>query len=136
MLISRFRMPALVVGLLLLKAAGSAGLEVQQHDGVKYVTGGVGDDERKELAALSHQFNVKLTLALANGDFLGDAKVHIADAAGKTVLDAVTDGPSFYAQLKPGKYTVEVNRDGKVLKRTAQVTASGQQHLMFSWKEE
>jgi hypothetical protein len=125
-----------LIGILLLVRSPSPGLEVQEHDGVKYVTGGVGFDERKELDALSSQFNLKLTLALTNGDFLGDSKVHITSADGATVLDAVTDGPYFYVHVKPGTYTVKIDRDGHVLQRTAHVTGSGQQHLRFSWKEE
>jgi hypothetical protein len=125
-----------VIGVLLLSTNPSLGLEVQEHDAVKYVTGGVGFDERKELDALSKQFNLKLTLALANGEYLGDSKVHITNAAGATALDAETDGPYFYVHLKPGKYTVKIDRDGHVLERTVQVPGSGQQQLTFSWKAE
>jgi hypothetical protein len=125
-----------LIGIVLLVASPSRGLEVQDHDGVKYVTGGVGFDERKELDALSRQFNLKLTFALTNGDFLGESQVHITSADGTAVLDAVTDGPYFYVHLKPGTYTVKIDRDGHVLQRTAHVTDRGQQHLMFSWKEE
>src|SRR6059036_3360602 len=78
-----------LISVVLLGGSPSLGLEVQEHDGVKYVTGGVGFDERKELNALSKQFNLKLTLALANGEYLGDSKVHITTADGATALDAV-----------------------------------------------
>ena len=135
MSVSRFPALATLAGVLLLGSAVGLGVEVQQRDSVKYATGGVGDEERRALDAMSNQFNLKMTLALTSGHFLGDANVHIAAADGHTVLDTMSDGPLFYVHLQPGTYTVKVSLNGKELVKTAHVGEASQQ-MTFTWKEE
>jgi len=134
---STTRVAPVVALLLMLPRLAAAGTQVEHQNGIAYVSGGVGSEERAALAALSREFDLKLTLALASGDYVGDAAVRVTDAAGKTVLDAPTDGPLFYAQLPPGTYTVTVSRNGgHELQRSARVGDGGQAHLVFTWKAE
>jgi len=118
------------------RLAWTAELQVQNKNGVSYVTGGVSDDERTALTNMARDFNLKVTLAIKTGEFLGDAAVRIRDAHGDAVLDANTDGPLFYAKLPPGTYTVTIDRQGKELQKTAQVSSGHQTDLMFSWAQE
>lgn len=67
------------------------------------------------------EYNLHLLFAIKSGAYLADVKVTIQNAKGHTVLDAVSDGPWFYAKLAPGKYTVKADVDGKVQARTVTV---------------
>src|SRR5439155_26546958 len=67
--------------------------KLRTRDGISYVSGGVSDEERRALEAMSERFNLKLTMALASGHFVGDAQVRLLNAQGQTVLDIVADGP-------------------------------------------
>ena len=110
-------------------------LVIQQQGDVAYVSGGVGE-EKEALAAASRRFNLKVTMALGSGHFVGDARVLIEDAHGRPVLDTTADGPLLYAQLQPGTYTVHCSLNGKEVRQTAQVGSGGQRAVSCTWPAE
>lgn len=111
---------------------GSA--RVQTEGGIRYVSGGIGLSERDDLSALSDQFNLRLMFAIqGSGNYLADIQVRILDSGGATVLDAISQGPYFLAQLPPGGYTVEAGMLGQTQRQTVRV-GSGQSQLNFYWR--
>ena len=125
-----------LAAILALAPLAAADLEVHTEKGVSYVSGGVGDDERQALKAMSDRFNLKVLMVLETGHFVSDATVRVENSQGQTVLDTVADGPLLFAQLKPGSYVVTCTLGGKELQQTAHVTDRTQQHLLFSWSTE
>jgi hypothetical protein len=109
---------------------------VRNDQGVTFVTGGAGTEERNALEALGHDFNLKLTMALNDGHFVGDVTVRIRDANGRTVLDTVAKGPLLYAKLDPGTYGVSCSMNGKNQEQTAHVEAKGQEQVKCTWPSE
>jgi hypothetical protein len=109
--------------------------EVQTHNGIPYVSGGFGLEERAELRAIGKKDNLELSFALQNKDYLGGAGVLIKDRNGKEILKAVSGGPLFFAKLPEGTYTVEATAMGKTLEQVAYVPAKGQTQIHFAWKE-
>ena len=99
---------------------------------VSYVTGGAGSDERDHLDASSQRFNLKLTHAAPNGDFVSNVQVRIKDAQGQVMLDTVTEGPLLYAKLPPGSYAVSCTFNGAQQDRSVKVGAE-QTQLAFTW---
>jgi hypothetical protein len=92
----------------------SSRLQVQNDQGVRYVSGGVGESERAELNNQSQQFNLRLLFAMqGSGEYLSAVRVSILDARGGTVLVTESKGPWFLAQLPPGDYTVEASVPGQ-----------------------
>ncbi len=80
---------------------------VQELGAVTFVSGGIGADSRDSLAAREKSYNFKLVLTLeGSGTFVSDARVTIAGAAGKPLLEHVTEGPIFLAGLPAGAYVV------------------------------
>jgi hypothetical protein len=124
-----------VAGILALPPMAVGEVAVHTQDGVSFVSGGVGD-ERQALEAMGQRFDLKLTMALSTGHFVGDARVRIQSPQGRIVLDTLADGPLLYAQLQPGTYTVSCSLNGKELKQTAQITPGAQQELTFTWAAE
>ncbi len=88
-------------------------IEQSEYKGISYVSGGIGSDEREKLTVIGKNYSLKLVFAIKSGEYLSDVKVEISDNIGKKVLDAVADGPWFFANLPPGKYTVTVTMMGK-----------------------
>jgi hypothetical protein len=88
--------------------------------GIAYVSGGIGDDERAILESLSGQYTLKLEFAKRNRDYLGDVRVILR---GPVSLDVISDGPIFLAKLPAGTYSVTAIADG--MPRTQTVTVSG-----------
>ncbi len=85
------------------------------HADVPYITGGVGKTEREMIQqkTQSGMYNLEIKTALHSGHYLGDVAITITDNAGTTVLNATTDGPLFFAKLKPGTYHISGNYNGQ-----------------------
>lgn len=125
-------------------AAGPGGLppstlRVHNDQGVRYMSGGVGESERAELNAQSEQFNLRLLFAIeGSGEYLSAIRVSILDAKDATILTADSKGPWFLAQLAPGNYAVEVtlpDQTGqKTQRQTAHIDDSHQSQLNFYWR--
>jgi hypothetical protein len=109
-------------------------IEVKSYEGIPYVSGGIGLDEREELEASGKDYNLKLTFAVREGNYLGDVKVSIVSSSGKKILDAVSEGPWFFTRLPPGRYSVRAEVKDKTLQRAFEVKAKGQTRLNFLWQ--
>jgi len=126
----------LAAAILILPIAAAAEPKVRTDNGVSYVSGGAGDEEKKALEATGERYSLKVTMALTSGHFVGDAQVKIQDSKGQTLVDTVADGPLLYAALQPGTYTVHCSLNGKAQQQTAQITAGKQTQVACSWTSE
>ncbi len=107
----------------------------QTFGGVSYITGGIGLDESSAIKAAEKDFSLSLLFAQTKrGEFVSDVKVSIKDKSGKTVLEAVSDGPVLLARLPSGAYTVSADYDGKILVKKVQVDAKGVTRAGFVWQ--
>jgi hypothetical protein len=112
--------------------ATDADLAPVQENGITYVSGGVGLDERPAIARMSNGFNMKVSMRTPCGR-AHIAPLRIEDGDGRTVLDIPAAGPTFLAKLPAGKYTVHVTPDDEApLVRTVSVPASGQARLVLA----
>ena len=107
--------------------------EAQQ--GIAYVTGGVGVDEREALRPLRDEFSVKLRFAVQDGAYLADVKVQIQDANGKSVLASTSSGPWFMVDLEPGTYTVLASDANEKLEKQVQVQQGSFEEVLFRFKD-
>jgi hypothetical protein len=121
-------------------AARAAGMEssdeylhVQTFDNIPYVSGGVGIDERDRLKSMAADDNLALSFALKNGHYLGGAEVSIKDNKRNEILEAVSEGPLFFAKLPAGRYVVEATAMGKTITRQVNISANGQARILFAW---
>ena len=109
---------------------------VQTSGGISYVSGGVGADSLDRINALSRDFNLKLVFAMKSGDYVSDVKVAISSAAGKTLLDATSDGPWFLTKLPPGNYQIVATFSGRAEKRAITVGTEKLTTIDFRWGSE
>jgi hypothetical protein len=110
-------------------------LKVQTENGISFVSGGFGVEERAALRTMGEKDNLQLSFALQNKEYLGGAKILIKDERGNQVLETISDGPLFYAKLPEGKYIVMATAQGKTLIQAAEIPNEGQARLYFAWKE-
>ena len=104
--------------------ATAAALALNAH-AATLVCGGVGNDERRELAAAEQGANLALQFTLAGrGNYIADVDVTITPAKG-SAFSARTDGPICYAQLPPGRYKVEASYHGTTRSANADIPAKG-----------
>lgn len=80
-------------------------IEVKEANGIKYVTGGVGEQSRMQMDAIKGDFNLQVTSAASSGEFMGVTGIAITDTKGNVLVQTRVE-PLFYAALPPGKYIV------------------------------
>jgi len=132
----------MILGLTLLLGLRAAGVtaqglsapQAQTYQGIPYLSGGIGEEEREMLRRLAHNYNVQLIFAAKEGHYLSEVHVIIMDARGRTVLDTVSEGPWLYTQLPAGTYTILVQVNGQTQRRVVQVGQQKQIQLAFYWE--
>jgi hypothetical protein len=108
---------------------------LQTFGGVGFVSGGIGVDESAAIQAAEKDFTLSLLFAQTKrGEYLSDIKVSIKDKGGKTVLEAVSEGPMLLAKLPAGVYKVSADYEGKALVKTVRIEAKGVTRAAFVWQ--
>ena len=74
----------------------------ERQNGIQFLSGGIGVEERNAMQAESKVYNLKLSFSLKDGAYIADVKVAI-DSGKKPLVRTNSDGPLFYAKLPPGK---------------------------------
>jgi hypothetical protein len=110
--------------------------EPQTLNGITYLSGGIGQDEAAAMKAEAKRYPLSIIFSEGRHDaYVANAKVTIADASGKTVLDAVSVGPIMLVKLPAGRYRISAMAAGKTLQREAQVKAKGDEQVLFHWSK-
>jgi hypothetical protein len=117
-------------------AAVIAGEVVRSAGAVSYVSGGVGTESLDRLAAAANAFNLKLVFALNSGEYMGGVTVTIVDAAGRTVLDAASEGPWLLARLPAGEYRILAVSSGNAVRQHVAVSSGKLSTVDFRWPSE
>lgn len=123
-------------GLFVIDARAEGGLVVHEAGGLPYVSGGVGEESLQELSAHAREFNLKLVFATKSGAYLSNVGVAIADAKGKKLLDATSEGPWFLTKLPRGNYRVVASHGGRALERPIAVDGTALRTVDFRWSDE
>ncbi len=101
-----------------------------------YITGGIGKDEREAIMAKRVDYNFEIKSALKAGNFTGDVRVVIENASKEVVLDAMTDGPLFYAKLDAGKYVVKTVYENQTQENVITINIkTPMREMMLRWEE-
>ena len=76
------------------------------------MSGGVGHEDRAQLAQHEREANLKLVFTEPQGSYLSDIGVKVFDRNGAMVLDTVSSGPWLLAKLSPGTYRIVASDQG------------------------
>ena len=109
-------------------------IEEMHYGGVPYISGGIGLDEREQLETMGRNYDLKLVFAVQQGNYLSNVNVAIKGSSGKVVLEGVSNGPWFYADLPTGTYRISATAMGKTITKTAGVTEGRRTMLNFLWR--
>jgi len=115
--------------------AGGEALEHTErgtYQGVPWISGGVGKDEREAIMSAVSDYNLKLEFANTEGNYLGDVDVDIHGQGGQSVLDVVSSGPWLLTRLPAGSYEVRARAAGRTLTETVQVPSQGRETVLFN----
>lgn len=100
--------------------------------GVPWLSGGVGEDERKAIMAAASGYNLKLEFANTDGSYLSDVDVLIRNAEGETVLNVVSSGPWLMTELPAGDYRVHARFGERTLAEAVSLSRQHVQTIVFN----
>ncbi len=139
-----------IVGLLLSRNAFTSDPDlmptVVEAEGIKYITGGVGESESNMMKALAKDYPLEIILVqrskevknpedeeISKEEYLADIKIQIQDHHLNNVLDIATDGPYLLADLASGKYRITADHNGSVKQQWVTVDTHNHQKVVFWW---
>ncbi len=95
------------------RSTDSVMINGKTDQGYAFMSGGVGIGERNIMQRKAGAYDLDLSFANRQGQYLSDVKVIIDNQQGKQIVDSTTTGPLFYIELPPGKYDVKASFDNK-----------------------
>jgi len=106
-----------------------------------YISGGIGVDEVAEFKALAKDYPLEMVFVQKADtednnrieEYLAEVQLKIKDAKGNLILDIVTDGPFFLADLPAGKYQIILEHDEVVKTDVVHVSAKKHQRSVYLW---
>lgn len=105
------------------------------EDGITYVSGGNGIEERQALNEIAGDYNLKLVFAeKGSGAYLADVKLSIMNMKNQKILEAVSDGPWFFAKLMPGRYKITATVEEESLVQKTKVGGGRLTEAYFYWR--
>ena len=123
-----------VAACLALAAGPVAALEPNTSPGgIRWVSGGVGAEEREALEAMSSEFSLKAVFAVEEHTaFLADVAFTIRRSGGEAVVEGKTSGPWLYVALPAGTYEIEATAEsGETQRSSVTVGDGGQKQVAF-----
>tara|TARA_E500000331_G_scaffold196119_1_gene188430 strand:+ start:49187 stop:49537 length:351 start_codon:yes stop_codon:yes gene_type:complete len=110
--------------------------EILEYRGVKYVSGGMNEAERKKMDKLASRFpmHMVLTSTAVDGPIEG-ALVTVKNLSGDVILQEESQGPLFFVEVVGGRYTVEATYNGQTLTETKDLTGRRYLRLRFKFAE-
>jgi hypothetical protein len=122
-------------------AAQAQELALKDDAGLRWVCGGVGEEERETLAGLEPQVNLKLMFVTGKrGAFVSDVDVSLYDAASELLrFTMIAQGPICLIQAPAGRYRITATYDGTRLERSIALPekrASEPVRAVFSFPEQ
>lgn len=109
-------------------------LQPQEQNGVRYLQGGIGQDEANALRKTpGYDLHVELSTG-PEGKFQSGANVDIQNAQGQPVLSIQDAGPLLYVQLPPGKYKITGNAQGETVQQVVTVNGKSPATVNLNWR--
>ncbi len=111
--------------------------EVNNQNGIDYITSGIGLDESSAIKEEAKRWPVHIMLsAIMEGKavWIADVDLTVKNANHQTVLEIKTDGPFALIKLEPGIYTVEATNKGAKQTRRFTVVHGKPKSISIFWK--
>lgn len=103
--------------------------------GVKYVTGGIGQDEVEDMHQMAKQFSLNILFSEGKvGRAVDGVSVVILNSQGKATFSIDAANPLLYVDLPMGKYRVLATYNGLKQGVVVNVLGKGNQKLVLNWK--
>lgn len=132
LLVSIFVVSGLISGLVNAQPGIASPVE-QDYEGIGYISGGIGDEERDAVLAHERDFNLKLSFAERDGAYMANVDVQIVNAKGATVLDVTGAGPFLLAKMPAGNYRIKATANAVTQQGKLVIGGKSRHEKIFRW---
>ena len=110
-----------------------ADIKVHKQSNINYVSGGVTEDERKEMARIANKYPMQLMFTLeGHPEGATGVKVTVKDLKGDKLIEAVAEGPYFFLNPPSSRWTMDAEFNGETVSRT--VDLIGRRYIVLEFK--
>lgn len=110
-------------------------------DEICYISGGISADEVSQFKSRAKEFLLEIVFVQKTDpedtsrseEYLAEVQLQIMDSKGNVVVDTMTDGPFFLADLPFGSYQIVADHDGVIKKNVVKISAKKHQRVVFLW---
>lgn len=106
------------------------------QSGVRFVSGGIGDEEMQQLKMIAPEYNLQVMLSAGKGEYISGVTLRVLDEKGAQILTVQEAGPYFYARLPAGIYYVETSVTGesvvKKIKLRVDEGKTTKEHIVYN----
>ncbi len=89
------------------------------------------------MEARAREYNLRLTFGAKAGQYIADVRLLIQDEKGKEIISTDTEGPWFFIDLPPGKYSIKATFKGETKEiRNLSLSKGKRARQYFHWEME
>ncbi len=108
---------------------------------VCYISGGISSDEIEQFKSRAKEYLLEIVFVQKADpqdsdrleEYLAEVQLQIKDSKGNVVVDTLTEGPFFLADLPFGKYQITADHDGVIKTNVVKISAKKHQRIVFLW---
>jgi hypothetical protein len=110
------------------QTSGAAAAPEVRHggNGISYISGGAGEEERAAMAAQAQALPFKVVLSGPGGEYIAAETFTVTSAQGGEVLRVRDAGPIVMIGLPAGTYTLDASWKGKSERRSVKIGSGAQ----------
>ena len=133
------RRPIAVFMFALFSAAGVIAAETvepllpESSEGVRYLSGGIGEDELAQIEAAKASYNVKILLAEKSGHYISGVHLTLSTLLGDKLVDIPSAGPFVLLQVPSGTYQIEAAYEGHAQQQRITISGTRPLSTVFRW---
>lgn len=105
-------------------------------DGIKYVTGGIGDEEATAMRGIAKDFSLNLVFSEGSGGKITGVNAVIYNEKGEVVFRIKGANPLLYVALPGGKYRVLASYEGQKQGFVFELDGKANKKLILNWKND
>ncbi len=121
----------------LISIAFAAGGKVRiSESGIKFSTGGIGEDEVAAMRRMAKQFSLNIVFSAGAGSAAINVNAVIFNKTGHAIFRIKGAIPLLYVDFPAGKYRILANYQGLKQDYTVDVSSEKNKQLILNWPEE
>ena len=105
----------------------------ESSEGVRYLSGGIGEDELAQIEAAKASYNVKILLAEKSGHYISGVHLTLSTLLGDKLVDIPSAGPFVLLQVPGGTYQIEAAYEGHAQQQRITISGTRPLSTVFRW---